>query len=160
MVNLLRYIWKKNYTGQKKITRAPPVAPVTNIRYAHNKQYLIPRYQIYSIRPQGNFQHKLATTRNECIIRKKEELVVPAVDKVLHFSHKVVFGSFEKLSIFNRSSKLTLYESFVLTLVSKLLIFTQLYKRTQPIIDSSERCTYFYSEYSSLQRNQKINRGC
>ena len=25
----------KNYTGQKKFTRAPPVAPVTNMRYGH-----------------------------------------------------------------------------------------------------------------------------
>ena len=33
MVNLLRYIWKKITPAKKKITRAPPVAPVTNIRY-------------------------------------------------------------------------------------------------------------------------------
>ena len=32
MVNLLRYIWK-NLHLPKNFTRAPPVAPVTNIRY-------------------------------------------------------------------------------------------------------------------------------
>ena len=33
MVNFLRSVLKI-YTGQKKFTRAAPVAPVTNIRYA------------------------------------------------------------------------------------------------------------------------------
>ena len=35
MVNFSRSVLKI-YTGQKKFTRAAPVAPVTNIRYAYN----------------------------------------------------------------------------------------------------------------------------
>ena len=36
MVNFLRSVLKI-YTGQKKFTRAAPVAPVTNIRYGLNQ---------------------------------------------------------------------------------------------------------------------------
>ena len=39
MVNFSRSVLKI-YTGQKKFTRAAPVAPVTNIRYADKELFL------------------------------------------------------------------------------------------------------------------------
>ena len=37
---------KKIYTGQKKFTRAPPVAPVTNMRYGKTKDMALARMKI------------------------------------------------------------------------------------------------------------------
>ena len=50
MVNFSRSVLKI-YTGQKKFTRAAPVAPVTNIRYAHALPYIF----AFSHRRPGKF---------------------------------------------------------------------------------------------------------
>ena len=55
-VSTFRVQFEKNYTGQKKFTQAPPVVPVTNVRYV-----------MY-------FLHKLIFPCRQEIIREAEAL--------------------------------------------------------------------------------------